>query len=277
MQTTTDRHEHQALDVDARLAALDALAVQMRETTDGREQRSAAAPLGRFGREAHHLEVPFRVTLAAAAPGAAGIAEFDGYGSVFNTVIDAWMLTIIHPGAFAATLADAEQRDRIVLLWQHDTTRPIGKPLELREDARGLYLRGALADTELGREAATLLRAGVITEMSIGFDPVTWYSEMDPALGTEVRHITELKLWEISLVTFGANRQAKVDTVHRRVSLEDGLAAVARVQDAIRASQLRDLDREVQAMQRRADRRRACDLLDLGVLRLHVLRADLRR
>lgn len=88
------------------------------------------------------------------------------------------MPTVIHAGAFVNTLADPDQRSRVVLLWQHDTAKPIGKPLELREDARGLFLRGVLADTELGRDTATLLRSGVIREMSIGFDPVAWSTEL---------------------------------------------------------------------------------------------------
>ena len=170
-------------------------------------------------------QVPFTVHTAASAAG----VIFEGYASVFHTLIAARVPTMIEPGAFRQTLS--EQWDRIKILWQHNDYEPIGRPLELREDQRGLFLRAQLSATPRGQEAAQLLRDGVLTEMSIGFDPVQFYMEHS---GPEpVRHITELRLWEISLVTFAANPQAKITQVHRRepthaeelAALERALAA----------------------------------------------------
>lgn len=169
-----------------------------------------------------------RAQLALATTGSAPKpVEFSGYGSVYGTLIDTYVPTRILPGAFTKTLS--EQAHRVKILWQHDASEPIGKPLVLREDARGLFLRAQLSATPRGKDAAELLRDGVLTELSIGFDPVRSTTvDEGPGVG-QVRHIHELKLWEISLVTFAANPDARVEQVHARSLTRqmDALAALA--------------------------------------------------
>ena len=89
---------------------------------------------------------------------------------MFNVPIDAHVPTIIEKGAFKNTLK--EQRDRIVLLWQHDSDVPVGRPLELFEDHIGLFLKGRLSTTPRALEAGMLLKDGTLSRMSIGFDPI---------------------------------------------------------------------------------------------------------
>lgn len=115
---------------------------------------------------------------------------------------------IIERGAFAKTIV--EDFDRIKILSLHDNyDLPIGKPIELREDGKGLYIRGKISNTQKGRDIQTLLKDGVLTEMSIGYDSVVF--DYDQEQG--VRHLRELKLWEISIVTWAMNDQAKIDEV----------------------------------------------------------------
>jgi HK97 family phage prohead protease len=145
-------------------------------------------------------------------------AVFEGYASVFGTLIDAYVPTRIRAGAFTRTLR--ENTARIKILWQHNTDEPIGKPLELREDSKGLYLKGQLSATPRGQEASTLLRDGVVDGMSIGLDPVRFEMVVETLDGmpVTVRHISEVRLWEISVVTWPANPSAKVTQVHRRAA-----------------------------------------------------------
>ncbi|MBD5129801.1 MAG: HK97 family phage prohead protease [Ruminococcaceae bacterium] len=132
--------------------------------------------------------------------------EFSGYAAVFGNV-DAGG-DIIERGAFAKTIVD--DFDRIKILSQHDNCDlPIGKPIELREDSKGLYIRGKISDTQKGRDIQTLLKDGVLTEMSIGYDAVDL--DFDGEQG--IRHLKEIKLWEISIVTWAMNDQAKIDEV----------------------------------------------------------------
>lgn len=149
---------------------------------------------------------------------------FRGMASVFGTLIDTWTPTRILPGAFAVTLADADQRRRVKVCWQHDTMCPIGRPTRMEETPDGLLVEAQISDTEQGRDALTLMRDGVVDELSIGFDPIKW--ETVDENGNQVRYLRELKLWEFSPVTFGANSAAKITAVHALLGgLPDGTSA----------------------------------------------------
>lgn len=132
--------------------------------------------------------------------------EFEGYGSVFG-VEDSYG-EIVSQGAFAQSLADHRKTGTLpALLWQHDPHKPIGTYTEMREDEKGLYVKGQLAlDTQLGKEAHALLKCGALNGLSIGFMPVKWEYDEE----TQIRTLTEIDLWECSLVTFPANTAARV-------------------------------------------------------------------
>jgi HK97 family phage prohead protease len=132
---------------------------------------------------------------------------FRGIASVFGSRVEAWMPTVILPGAFKKTLA--EQAGRIKLLWQHDPSEPIGVPIALQETQRGLEIIGRISKTQRGEDALILMRDGVVSELSVGFDPLKWTMIKDED-NIEVRQIVELRLWEISVVTFAADSQAKI-------------------------------------------------------------------
>ena len=132
--------------------------------------------------------------------------EFSGYAAVFGNRDDGD--DVIEKGAFAKTII--RDFDRIKILSQHDETElPIGKPLELREDEKGLFIRGKISDTQKGRDIRTLLKDGVLTELSIGYDAVDF--DYDSKQG--VRHLKEIRLWEVSVVTWAMNDEAKIDEV----------------------------------------------------------------
>lgn len=139
--------------------------------------------------------------------------SFRGMASVFNTMIDTFVPTIIDKGAFKDTLANNERN--VVILWQHDDSNPIGQPTEMWETKHGLEIVGKISDTTQGRDALTLMRDGVVTEMSIGFDATSFRFE-EEGKGKQkelVRHVEAVRLWEISLVSFGANPKAKITEV----------------------------------------------------------------
>lgn len=129
---------------------------------------------------------------------------FEGYASVFG-VVDQGM-DVVERGAFAKTLG----KRKVKLLWQHDTSQPIGVWDEITEDERGLFVKGRLLkEVEKGREAMALLKAGAIDSMSIGYRTIESMAEGDG----RVRKLTEIDLFEISLVTFPMLPDAKVTAV----------------------------------------------------------------
>ena len=139
--------------------------------------------------------------------------EFSGHAAVFGNVDSG--NDIIEKGAFSTTIR--EDFDRVKILALHnDCWLPVGKPLELREDEKGLYIRGKISDTSMGRDIKTLMKDGVLNELSIGYDAVAFDYDSE----SNVRHLREIKLWEVSIVTWAMNDQAKIDEVK---SLMEGI------------------------------------------------------
>ena len=128
-----------------------------------------------------------------------------GYFSQFNSIdLDG---DVIMPGAFTKTIAERgpdSSKPEIAYLWQHDTYKPLGKLMVLREDNFGLYFEAKMSDTTYGQDALKLYRDGVITQHSIGYQVIKSV-ETTIDMEEEVDQIYEVKLWEGSAVTFGAN------------------------------------------------------------------------
>lgn len=130
-----------------------------------------------------------------------GAMTIEGYGSTFGNT-DAGG-DIVLRGAFAKSLLNRKPK----MLWQHDTRKVPGVWSEAQEDTKGLYLRGNFVKTQLGLEAYELSLAGAIDTMSIG------YSVTEFEYDAKTRFIKEVDLFEVSLVTFPMNEQAKIVAV----------------------------------------------------------------
>jgi hypothetical protein len=131
----------------------------------------------------------------------------EGYASLFGEIDQA--RDMVMPGAFEASLRSRGVR-RVPMLFQHDPAEPIGVWLELREDTRGLFARGSLIpEVARARELLSLLRAGAVDGLSIGFRTVK--GSIDPR--TRVRRLHAVDLWEISIVTFPLLAGARVRAV----------------------------------------------------------------
>ncbi len=131
---------------------------------------------------------------------------FTGYASLFNVRDQGG--DIVLPGAFARSLRRKGVRG-IRMLHQHDPAQPVGVWHEIREDDRGLFVRGQLAmGTARGRELAELVRMGALDGLSIGFRTVL--AGRDPA--RRARLLKAVDLWEISLVTFPMMPGARIAT-----------------------------------------------------------------
>jgi HK97 family phage prohead protease len=123
-----------------------------------------------------------------------------GYGSYFDNK-DSDM-DIIRKGAYQKTIT--ENGERVKYLYQHDMMQPIGKMKELYEDDKGLVFVAEIPKTQLGNDVMELMKAGVITENSVGIMPIVKENKGD------YRELREVKLYEISAVTLAANDQAKI-------------------------------------------------------------------
>lgn len=147
---------------------------------------------------------------------------FSGYASVFGEVDlgkDA-----IERGAFLRSLK-TRGAEGVRMLFQHDPAEPIGAWKTIREDSRGLYVEGVLADgVSRAREVHQLLKNGALDGLSIGFRTVR--ARTDAKSG--VRRILEADLWEISVVTFPMLPSARVQNIKNARWFRDKEAELVR-------------------------------------------------
>lgn len=117
-----------------------------------------------------------------------------GYFAVFGNIdSDKDMLM---PGAFTKTLQ--EQGSRVRHVWQHDITKPLSRPI-LEQDSKGLAFTSVISPTTWGKNVIQLYNDNVIDEHSFGYNVI---KRQKMSGYTELR---EVRLWEGSTVTLGAN------------------------------------------------------------------------
>lgn len=159
-----------------------------------------------------------------------GGVEISGYASLFGKADQGG--DIVETGAYGASLKRLVAKGgRVKMLWQHDPAQPIGVWDEVREDGTGLWVKGRiLRDVEKGREAAALIEAGAIDGLSIGYRTVR--ATKNDKGG---RLLSELELWEVSLVTFPMLPDARVEGGKGDDPATETLRELARVFEDARA------------------------------------------
>ena len=163
------------------------------------------------------------------ADAAAGVVK--GYGSVFGNVDSDG--DVINKGAYKKTIQENSQR--IKYLYQHDMDKPLGKMVHLEEDDKGLMFEAQIPKTQLGKDVVELMKAGVITENSVGILPI------QKEMGSDgYRHINEVKLFEISAVTLAANDQAMIMDVKGNVDPEKIANRYDKLAQLIRKGEISD-------------------------------------
>lgn len=135
---------------------------------------------------------------------------FQGIASVYG--IEDLTGDVIDKGAFTKTL---KENNPIPILWQHRQDEVIGKGT-LKEWQGKLLVSAELdMDDPVAQKAYRKLKKGLLDGLSIGFQTVKATMEEIENGGQMkyIRHITELKLFEVSVVTFPALPAARVTRV----------------------------------------------------------------
>jgi HK97 family phage prohead protease len=125
----------------------------------------------------------------------------------------------VRSGAFAKSI----EADDIKALFNHDPNYVLGRnkanTLELCEDGKGLFVRIYPPDTQWARDLKTSIARGDISQMSFGFtvEQDKWSSED----GVDTRELIEVKLFDVSPVTFPAYPETDVGVrSHERYKAE---------------------------------------------------------
>lgn len=171
--------------------------------------------------------------------------EFEGYGAFFGNR-DSYD-DVIAPGAFADTIKEAKNSGQWPsMLVQHGggffggtaaDMMPVGVWSEMKEDDKGLFVKGRLANTPRGQEVYQLLKTEprpAINGLSIGYRVKE--SERGTRPDEPSRTLKKIDLFEISLVTFPANPKARVSAVKSLRDFESALRDAGLSQkDAVKA------------------------------------------
>jgi HK97 family phage prohead protease len=172
-----------------------------------------------------HVRPRLARTNTSAKLSALSAYEFEGYASLFDKPDGAG--DVVAPGAFARSLK-RRPPGRVRMLYQHFAHEPIGVWDAIREDSRGLYVRGRLnPDVARGEEVAALIQQGAINGLSIGFRALRARRD-----ATNSRVLQEVELWEISVVTFPLLEGSEVTAI----GPTDHAAALRRVVDMFHAA-----------------------------------------
>lgn len=132
---------------------------------------------------------------------------FEGYASLFGA--EDLGRDMVMPGAFRASLARRGAKG-VKLLYQHDPSEVIGVWTSIAEDEKGLFVEGRLLpEISRAREVLSLMRAGAIDGLSIGYHVVRARTDAK----TGLRRLIEVDLWEISVVTFPMLPAARISAV----------------------------------------------------------------
>lgn len=137
-----------------------------------------------------------------------------GHAAVF----DSWSETLgymfpfkekVLKGAFSKSI----QSDDIRALFNHDPNfilgRNLAKTLCLQEDEKGLFVTIKPPQTSYAKDLVTSIKRGDITQMSFGF--VVLDEQWSEENGTDIRELKEVKLFDVSPVTFPAYPETDVN------------------------------------------------------------------
>ena len=171
------------------------------------------------------IVLPFEVKMI---DGDSQAGEFEGWASTFNGV-DSYG-DMIAKGAYTKTLDDWRDKGKLpAMLWQHRMDMPIGDYISMKEEDKGLYVRGNLwvkGDQRIEQAvvAQNMMKGTGPSGLSIGF--VTKDYEMQEVQGGQIRMIKEIELYEVSVVTYPADSRAQITQAKSLVGDDSKLADI---------------------------------------------------
>jgi HK97 family phage prohead protease len=111
-----------------------------------------------------------------------------------------------------------ENKNNIRLLFEHDRTRVIGKITQFMDSTEGLFIKAKISEAE--PEIRTKIKEGLYDSFSIGFMEIKSTPIFNDKQEFQFNEVTEIKLREVSLVSFPAFKTAKFNVTKSLYELE---------------------------------------------------------
>lgn len=154
--------------------------------------------------------------------------SFTGIASVYG-VEDSYG-DIIEKGAFTKTI---QENPEIPLLWQHDDSEVIGKGSVSEQSGKIMISAQLDMEDPTAQKAYRKIKNKLVKGLSIGFQSIK--KTFGEENGKYIRRIQELKLMEVSIVTFPALAQAQITSVKSTDELAQRLTAMESKLSALEA------------------------------------------
>lgn len=97
----------------------------------------------------------------------------------------------------------SKSAQKIAYLYQHNMAEPIGRITLMREDPEGLYIEAEIDRIPEGDRVLEQYKSGTLNQHSIGFRYIWDKMEYDELTDSFI--VKEIQLYEVSVVTIGAN------------------------------------------------------------------------
>lgn len=131
-----------------------------------------------------------------------------------------------------------------LLFWRHD--EPIGVITEAADTPAGWEITARISDTQLGRDAKTLLNDGAVRSLSIGFEPIEHLISEDEDGTTTITH-TKVRAREVSIVPHPAYPAAAI-TEHREETTMGTTPTTPSASEIQIREQLTDIERRLDTL-----------------------------
>lgn len=144
---------------------------------------------------------------------------FEGYASTFGNV-DLGD-DVVMPGAFKDTIKELQDKGgNLPVLWQHNHDQPLGIFTEMKEDDKGLFVKGVMpkGDSLVSGRVIPQMKVGSINQMSIGY---SCWGEGAFSVVDGIRQLHKVLLWEVSLVTVPMNPEAVITGMKAVIPFQD--------------------------------------------------------
>jgi uncharacterized protein len=158
----------------------------------------------------------FNVTSMAVNRDDAEKPRIVGHAAVFDVIGDGgYFRERIAKGAFEKSIVT----DDVRALFNHSPDYVLGRntagTLVMREDEKGLFVQIDPPDTQFARDLMTSISRGDISQMSFGFEIIDEERTKGEGGELDLYTLREVRLWDVSPVTFPFYKQTDV-SVHSR-------------------------------------------------------------
>jgi HK97 family phage prohead protease len=169
---------------------------------------------------------------------------FTGYASVFDKLDD--HRDVVLKGAFADSLTEYKSSGSMPTMYvNHEQAnpfvraRPVGRWLDVAEDANGLHVKGQLGalDCESGREVRAQIRDGLLPGLSIAYAVPKGGAIYGKGASEPARQLKQVKLYSIDIVGEPSNQAALIDGIKSIMAQADRTAATSAIVSAMQLHQ----------------------------------------